>query len=80
MFLFDTVSLTDYLAPSVLTGGFGTQSYQQLCGELKILVAFAIRENEVRFLVVLRHNLLFKDQVAGGEDAGQMVFQRLTSA
>lgn len=75
MLLGNAIGFIDNLSPSVLACRFRGKRHQQVCRKLKVVVAFAIRENKVRLLVFLSYNLLFINNVARIKDRCQMMFQ-----
>lgn len=55
------------LSPSVLACGFGSEEYQIVCRELKIMIGLTVRKYEVRFFVLLSNYLCLETQMVCGE-------------
>ena len=75
VFVVRPVCLVQNLTPTVFARGFCAQHRQQITWEGHSVVAFAIREDEVRLFLFLRDDLLFKHQFVSSKDVSQMVLQ-----
>ena len=61
------VCLIQNLPPSVLACGFGSEEYQIVCRELKIMIGFTVRKYEVRLFVLLSNYLCLETQMVCSE-------------
>ena len=63
MLVLDALGLVEHLTPAVFAGGFCAQHNQVVGGELQVVVALGIGEEEVGLLVVFGDGMLLKDKL-----------------
>lgn len=61
------VSLIQNLPPSVLACSFGSEEYQIVCRELKIMIGLTVRKYKVRLFVLLSNYLCLETQMVCGK-------------